>query len=147
MIRHSKSFFISVLIHIIFLITIVYLWTSYQSLKKDVVEKISTIIANLYKEDTNSEFVRHLLRAFEIAAVASIINGSAKFTGSRKPLGFLICQKNKEIKLKSLTEKIYGYANSLFLTKQTLSKEMPYFQTLLLSICASTLLIVNYTVV
>jgi len=102
--------------------------------KENTVEEISTIIADLYKEDTNSEFIRHLLRAFEIAAVASLINGSAKFTGSRKPLGFLIYEKNKGIKLKTLTKQIYGYANSLFITKQTINKDTPYFQTLLLSI-------------
>lgn len=102
--------------------------------KKNVIEKISAIITDLYKEDTNSEFIRHLLRAFEIAAVASLINGSAKYTGSRKPLGFLINEKNNEIKFKTITNQIYGYTNSLFLTKQSLNKDTPYFRTLILSI-------------
>ena len=102
--------------------------------KENKVEEISTIITDLYKENTNSEFIRHLLRAFEIAAVASVINGSAKFTGSRKPLGLLIYEKNKKIKLKTLTKQIYGYANSLYIAKQSTNKDAPYFQTLLLSI-------------
>jgi len=91
-----------------------------------ITDDIQKEIEKLHKKDTNSEFIKHLFRAFEIAAVAKIINGTAKFTGSRKPVGFLIKTKNKEFKFKSKIYRIYHYANTLFLKNQDISKSEYY---------------------
>jgi len=97
------------------------------------VEIIRDVIVNLFNTKTNSEFLKHLLRGFVIASVASILNGTAKLTGSRKPLSLLIKEKNKDYNFETDLFKIYQHVNNLYLLKQS-DNTKQFFHPLLLTI-------------
>lgn len=96
-------------------------------------EIIKGVIINHCNKQSNSEFLKHLFRGFVIASVATILNGTAKLTGSRKPLSLVIKTNNPKCCFDTDLFKIYQYVNSLYLSKQT-KDDSHFFQPLLLSI-------------
>ena len=100
------------------------------------IDLLKNKIVNLFNNNPNSEFVKHLFRGFVIASVASILNGTAKFTGSRKAIGFLIKKKNKEQRFETDLFKLYQHVNTLYLVKQKGNQNL-FYQPLLFSIFLS----------
>lgn len=106
---------------------------SIKSIDLENIELLKNKIINLFDNSPNSEFVKHLFRGFLIASVASILNGTAKFTGLRKPIGFLIKKKNKEQHFETNLFKLYQHVNGLYLKKQK-DNQNEFYQPLLFSI-------------
>jgi hypothetical protein len=103
----------------------------------NILSEIQSLIINKFRSARDSEFTKHLLRAVNIAAYSSFINGSAKFTGSRKPLGILIIKKNSHFNFSTPAFTIYKLLNFLFIKNQKKiieEEKLNYFQPLILSI-------------
>lgn len=94
-------------------------------------------LANYFKSARESEFIKYLFRAFMIATYAKIVNGTALFTGSRKPIGALIKERNQEFPFVTLPCSIYRYANSIYLNNKRhlfFEEKIKFYYPLLLSI-------------
>lgn len=107
--------------------------TNIQSSDFEDTELLKNKLIELFNNHPNSEFVKHLFRAGLIASVASTLNATAKFTGSRKPIGFLIEKKNKEQRFDTDLNKLYKHVNGLYLKKQK-NNQNQFYQPLLFSI-------------
>jgi len=98
---------------------------------------LEEFLENSFRSARESEFIKYLFRAFMIAAYSKSINGTALFTGSRKPIGALIKERNEEFSFETLPCSIYRYANSIYLNHKRhlfLEEKIKFYYPLLLSI-------------
>ena len=101
--------------------------------------KFEQYLSTSFKSARESEFIKYLFRAFMIAAYAKSINGTALFTGSRKPIGALIKQRNTDYLFQTYPCSVYRYANSIYLNHKRhlfFEEKIKFYYPLLLSIVA-----------